>query len=169
MSRFILHIKGHQNRDKYGILNRALICFVRNHKTTKAASGEADVNAYAYKCQSSTWYPMLKTIFLYFGKHGAQYKHPTNFMAGRGTYTAVLNQKFAIIAKSRIDYDSTPNRSSIDLDSFKKICVALRGRWPKPYNNFSHLNMLVNFLMGVMFMLCGCENKHISPRVTFEF
>ena len=68
----------------------------------KAASGVADTLAYAYKYQSSIWDTILKTLFLYFGEHGVQYKHPTDFMAGHSTYTAVLNPKFAMIAKSKI-------------------------------------------------------------------
>ena len=103
---------------------------------------------------------MLKTLFSYVGEQGVQYKRPTNFIVGRVTYTAVLKHNFTMIVKARVDFGSLPNRSAIDMASFAKICVALIEGWLKPYDNFSHLIMLVNFLMGVTFMLCGSEEQH---------
>ena len=100
---------------------------------------------------------MLKTLFSHFGKHGVQYKHPTNIMVGWGTYTAGLNHKFAMITNARVDFGSLPNRSAIDMVSFANVCVALREGWLKPYENFSHLTMLVNSLMRVTFMIQGRE------------
>ena len=157
VSKFILYTRGPKNKAKYSILNSALICFVQGHKMSKAAPGVT--GPYAYEFQSTTWDTMLKTLFSYFGEHGVQYKHPTDFMAGRGTYTAVLNHNFAMISKARVDFGSLPNRSTIDMASFAKVCEALREGWLKPYENFSHLTMLVNFLMGVTFMLRGREEQ----------
>ena len=109
---------------------------------------------------------MLKTLFSYVGEQGVQYKRPTNFIVGRVTYTAVLKHNFTMIVKARVDFGSLPNRSAIDMASFAKICVALIEGWLKPYDNFSHLIMLVNFLMGVTFMLCGSEEQHWYWTVT---
>ena len=124
MSKFILYTRGPKNKVKYSILNSSLICFVQGHKMSKPAPGVT--GPYAYEFQSITWDTMLKTLFSYFGEHGVQYKHPTNFMAGRGTYTAVLNHKFAMISKARVDFGSLPNRSTIDMASFAKVREALR-------------------------------------------
>ena len=124
VSKFILYIRGPKNKAKYSILNSALICFVQGHKMSKAASGVS--GPYAYEFQSTSWDTMMKTLFSYFGEHGVQYKHPTDFMAGRGTYTAVLNHKFAMISKARVDFGSLPNRIAIDMASFAKVREALR-------------------------------------------
>ena len=157
VSKFILYTGGPKNKAKYSIVNSSLICFVQEHKMSKAASGVA--GPYEYKYQSTSWDTMLKTLFSYFGEHGVQYKHPIDFMAGRGTYTAVLNHNFAMISKAGLDFGGLPNRSAIDMASFAKVREALREGWLKPYKNFSHLTMLVNCLMGVTFMLCGQEEQ----------
>ena len=121
----------------------------------KAASGVAGTDEY----QSTTWDTMLKTLFSYFGEHGVKYKHPTNFMVGWGTYAAVLNHKFAMKSKARVEFGSLPNRSAIDMASFVKVREALREGWIKPYKKFPHLTMIVNFLMVVTFMLSGKEEQ----------
>ena len=132
VSKFILYTRGHKNKDKYLILNSALICFVQGHNMSKATSGVAGTDAYAYQYQSTTWDTILKTLLSYFGEHDVQYKHPTDFMVGRGTYTTVLNHKFAMISKARVDFGSLPNRSAINMASFAKNCEALREGWLKP-------------------------------------
>ena len=102
---------------------------------------------------------MLKTLFSYFGEHDVQCKHPTDFLVSWGTYTAILNHKFAIIVKARLYFGSLLNWRAIDMASFAKVCVTLREGRLKPYDNFYHLTMLVNFQMGVTFMLLGCEGQ----------
>ena len=99
---------------------------------------------------------MLKTLFSYFGEDGVQYKHPTDFMV---CWDMVLNNNFAMIAKARVDFGCLSNRNAIDMAYFVKICVVLREGWLKPYGNFSHLTIIVNFLMGVTFMLRGREEQ----------
>ena len=104
---------------------------------------------------------MLKVLFLNFGKNGIFYKHFTNFIISHGTYTTVLKGKFLKISEERIDFGSLPNRSAIDMASFSKITTAVMEGWIWPYENFSHLMMIVNFLLGVMFMLCG-RKEHVT-------
>ena len=102
---------------------------------------------------------MLKTLFSPFGEHGIQHKHSTDFMVGRGTCTAVLSHKFAIIIKARLDFGSLSNRCAIDMTSFAKVRDSLREEWLKPYDDFSHLTMFVNFLMRATFILHGREEQ----------
>ena len=83
----------------------------------KVATGLADTYTFAYEYQSTTWDTMLKTLFSYFAEHGIQYKHPNDFKSGKGTYVAILNNKFLEISKENIDFDSTPNKSAIDAAS----------------------------------------------------
>ena len=79
-------------------------------------------------------------------------------MAGRGTYGG-FNHKFAMIFKARVDFGSLPNRSAMDMASFAKVLEALREGWLKQDKIFSHLIMLVNFLVGMTFMLRGQEEQ----------
>ena len=157
VSKFILYTRGPKNKVKYSILNSALICFVQGHEMSKAASGVS--GPYAYEFQSTSWDTMMKTLFSYFGEHGIQYKHPADFMVVCDTYTAILNHKFTMISRARVDFGSLPNRSAIDMASFAKVREALRERWLKPYENLFHLTLLLNFLMGVMFMLRGRKEQ----------
>ena len=138
VSKFISYTRGPKIRKNYSILNSALICFVQGDKMPKAASGVTSTHAYEYEYQSTTWDTMLKTLFSYFGEHGNQYKHPTDFMVGRGT-----NHKFAMIAKAMVNFGSLPNESAIDMASFAKVRVALREEWLKLCENFSHLTMII--------------------------
>ena len=155
VSKFILYTRGPKTRYKHSIVNNSLICFIQNHKRGKPAPGLSDTHTHAYEYQSTTWDTMLKTLFSFFAENGIMYKHPTDFMNGRGTYTAVLNTKFAAIAKERIDFGSLPNRSAIDMSSFDKVRQAINEEWLKPHENFSDLTLLINFLLGVTFMLRG--------------
>ena len=102
---------------------------------------------------------MLKTLFLYFGEYGVLYKHPTDFANDRGAYAALLDHKLNEIAKERVDFGSLPNRSAIDISSFDKIANAIKEGKIKPYTVNDDLIMLTNFLVGVHFMLRGCD-KH---------
>ena len=52
LSEFILYARGPKNKDKYSILNSALICFIHGHKTSKTVSGVAGTHAYAYVMKS---------------------------------------------------------------------------------------------------------------------
>ena len=105
--------------------------------------------------QSTTWETMLKTLFSYFGEHGVLYKFPGDFMNVRGSFTALLDHKFKEIAKKRIDFGSLPNRSAVDLDSLQKIETAIKEGKINPYSDYDDLIMLINFLVGVQFMLRG--------------
>ena len=112
---------------------------------------------------------MLKTLFCYFGEHGVLYKHPTDFMNGRGTYTAVLDRKVAKISKARVDFGSLPNRSAIDMASYSKIVQAIKVGNLKPYDEYNDLILLVNFLLGVTFMLRGRKEHHAITWSNFRF
>ena len=115
---FILCTRGPKCKAKFEILNRALVCFVQQHKMNKVTQGLADIPEFQNEYQPTSWDTMLKNLFSYFAEKGIQYKHPNDFLNIRGTYTAVLDHKFAIIAKSRSDFGSLPNRSAIDLASY---------------------------------------------------
>ena len=169
VSNFILMTRGPKSRVKFEIVNRALICFVQNHKRNKAVSGLTDTSPFAYEYQSTTWDTMLKTLFSYFGEHGVLYKHPTDFMTGRGTYAAVLDQKFAKISRERVDFGSLPNRSAIYMASFPKIVKAIKEGNLKPYDEYDDLILLVNFLLGVTFMLRGRKEHHTLTWRNFRF
>ena len=75
------------------------------------------------------------------------------------SYVVALNKKFSRIANSCIDFGSLPNRSEIDLDSFKKVEEAIKTQSLRPYKDHKHLLYLLNFLIGVTFMLWG-EKEH---------
>ena len=169
MSKFILYTRDPKNKDKYSILNSALICFVQGHKMSKAAPGVAGTHTRMHEYQSTTLDTMLKTLFSYFGKHVVQYKQPIDVVVGQGTYTAVLNHKFAMIAKVWVDFGSLSNRSAIDMASFAKVHEALSEGWLKPCKKFSHLIVLVNFLVGVMFICCRREEQATLTWETFIF
>ena len=98
---------------------------------------------------------MLKNLFSYFGEKGILYKHPSDFINHRGTYTAVMDHKFAKIAKTRPDFGSLPHRSAIDMASYEKIDEAIKANRIMPYSNYDDMILLINFLVGVSFMLRG--------------
>ena len=52
------------------------------------------------------------------------------------------------ISKERIDFGAIPNQSAIDLDSSQKI-----GDKRKQIKKYKDMIMLLNFLIGVTFML----------------
>ena len=81
------------------------------------------------------------------------YKHPTYFMNGCDTYTAVFNNKIAIIAKGRNNFGSV-----IDMASFDKVNQAINEGWIKSHKNFYKLILLVSFLVGVAFMIRGRDD-----------
>ena len=106
---------------------------------------------------------MLKTLFSYFGEFGVLCKHPSDFTYVRGTYTALLDHKFNEIAKERDDFGSLPNRSAIDISFLHKIENAIKEGKIKPYTVYDDLILLVNFLVGVHFMLRGrAEHENIT-------
>ena len=122
---------------------------------SKLATGMKSDDAFCREFQSTTWETMLKTLFSYFGEYGVLYKHPGDFINVRGAYTALLDHKFREIAKERIDFGSLPNRSAIDFASFLKVENAVKEGKIDPYSVYNDLIMLVNFLVGVQFMLRG--------------
>ena len=126
----------------------------------KVATGLADTHTFAYEYQSTTLDTILKTLFSYFADHGIQCNHPNDFKLGKGTYVAVLNKKFLEISKERIDFGSTPNKSAIDMALLPKIASAIKIGDQKPYDNFEHFKMLLNFLIGFTFMLCSRDEHH---------
>ena len=74
-------------------------------------------------------------------------------MKSSGFYVDMLNEKFSWIANSCIHFGPLPNRSEIDLDSFKKVEEAIKTRSLCHYKGHKHLLYLLNFLIGVTFML----------------
>ena len=104
---------------------------------------------------------MLKTLFSYFAEYGVLYKHPGDFTSVRGAYTALLDHKFNEISKICVDFGSLPNRSAIDIASYNKIENAIKEGNIKPHSDYDDLMMLINFLVGVQFMLRG-RNEHAS-------
>ena len=81
---FILLTRGPKSKDKFDILNSALVCFVKNHKMSKIATGMKKEDRFSREFQSTTWDTMLKTLFSYFGEYGVLYKHPGDFTNVRG-------------------------------------------------------------------------------------
>ena len=158
---FILLTRGPKSKQKFDILNSALIYFVRHHKMIKIAAGMKKEDAFSQEFQSTSWETMLKTLFLYFGEFGVLYKHPSDFTNVRGAYTALLDYKFNKIAKERVDFGSLPNRSAIDISFFNKIGIIIKEGMIKPYTVYDDLILLINFLVGVHFMLRG-RAKHAS-------
>ena len=122
---------------------------------TKTAAGMKNEDGFSREFQSTSWDTMLKTLFSYFGEFRALYKHPSDFTNVRGTYTALLDHKFNEIAKECVDFGSLPNRSAINLSFFDKIANAIKEGKIKPYTVYDDLMMLINFLVGVHFMLRG--------------
>ena len=88
-------------------------------------------------------------------------KHPTDILNGRGTYTEVLDLKFTKISRERDDFGALPNRSAIDMASYPKIVSVIKAGELKPHSLYDDLILLVNFLLGVSFMLQG-QNKHAT-------
>ena len=158
---FILLTRGPKSKQKFDILNSALVCFVKHHKMTKLAAGMKNEDRFSREFQSTSWDTMLKTLFLYFGEFGVLYKHPSDFTNVRGAYTALLDHKFNEIVKERVDFGSLPNRSAIDISSFHKIGIAIKEGMIKPYTVYDDLILLINFLVGVHFMLRG-RAEHAS-------
>ena len=127
--------------------------FCEKYKMSKTAAGMKKEDRYSREFQSTTWDTMLKTLFSHFGEYGVLYKHPSDFTNVRGTYTALLDHKFNKIAKEHVDFGSLPNRSAIDIASYNKIASAIKEGKIKPHSDYNDLIMLVNFLVGVQFML----------------
>ena len=120
-------------------------------------------DAFSREFQSTSRDTTLKTVFSYFWEFGVLYKHPSDFMNVRGAYTALLDHKFNEIAKERVHFGSIPNRSAIDISSFDKIGIAIKEGKIKPYTVYDDLILLVNFLVGVHFMLRGrAEHENIT-------
>ena len=118
----------------------------------------------------------MKNLFSFFAEHGVQYKqsndflnhkHPNNFLNHRGTYTAVLDHKFAIITKSRTDFGSLSNRSAIDLAFYPKIEEAIKSNKIMSYTNYNNMFMLFKFLVGVLFILRGGKEQAGLTRSNF--
>ena len=169
VSSFILCTRGPKNKSKFEIVNRAMICFVHHHKMNKAAHGMTGTQAFAFEYQSTSWETMIKSLFSFFSEFGVLYKHPTDFQNGRGTYTAVLDRKFTKISREREDFGALPNRSAIDMASYPKIVSAIKAGELKPHTSYDDLIMLVNFLVGVSFMLRGRTEHALLNWSNFRF
>ena len=113
----------------------------------------ADIHEFQNEYQPTSWDTMLKNLFSYFAKKGVQCKHHNVFLNHRGTYTAMLDHEFAIIAKRLSNFGSLPNRSAIDLTSYPKIDEAVKANRILPYSNYNDMILLLNFLVEVSFML----------------
>ena len=104
---------------------------------------------------------MLRCLFSTFAEHNSLYKHPSDFLNRMGTYTAVLDHKCAEIAKARADFGSLPNRSTIDLGSYHKIDHVIKANRIMLYSDYDDMILLINFLVGVSFMMRG-GNEHAT-------
>ena len=66
---FILLTRGPKSKQKFDILNSALVCFVRHHKMTKIAAGMKNEDAFSRELQSTSltnhFYILFKKIFLF--------------------------------------------------------------------------------------------------------
>ena len=163
MISYILLTRGPKSKQKFDILNSALVNFVKYHKITKTAAGMKSEDPFSQEFQSKTWDTMLKTLFLYFGEFRVLYKHPSDFTNVRVAYAALLDHKFNEIAKACIDFGSLPNGSAIDISSFHKIKNAIKEGKIKPYTVYDDLILLINFLVGVKFMLRGrAEHSNLT-------
>ena len=111
---------------------------------------------------------MLKTLFFYFAEHRIQYKHPNDFKLGKGTFVAVSNKKFLEIPKERKDFGFMPNKNAIDMTSLPKISNEILIVNLKHHDNFEHLIMLLNFLIGFTFMLRGRDKHHEMLRLILQ-
>ena len=98
---------------------------------------------------------MLKCLFSSFVEYGILYKHPADFFNQRGTYTAVLDNKFTAISKERDDFGSMSNRSAIDLASHSNFDHTISANKIMPNSNNEDMILLINFLVCVTFMLRG--------------
>ena len=96
---------------------------------------------------------MLKILSLFFAEHGVQYEQSYDFLNHWGTYIAFLDRKFKIIAKSRTNFGSLPNRSAINLASYPKIEEAIKSNKIMLHTNY------FNFLVWVAFILRGGKEQ----------
>ena len=110
----------------------------------------------------------VEVTYLHFAEYGILYKHPKDFSLGKGTYIAILEKKISI-PKERIDFGALPNQSAIDLDSFQKIGKAIKENKLRPYKNYKDVIMLLNFLIGLTFMLQGRDEHKELCWSNFKF
>ena len=103
------------------------------------------------------------------GRKGVQYKHPNDFLNHLDAYTALLDHKFAIIAKSRTYFGSLPNRSPIDLASFPKIEEAIKAMRIIQYTNHDNMIIFLIFLVGSPLCSSGARNRQALSAVAFVY